>query len=180
VVDVLQGLQVLAPDPRPIDVLGYPRKRGEPPLPKANPGVDSMPLLLTSTDGFATASERYAPFDPSKDRPGPITLGAAAMSLPETAGGSTLGKPLLLVFSSPYLADDPVIAADPTNLDLLMNGLNWLRGKGDPQGIAPKTHVTLLFAADPSLRLRLHLVPTLIAGLVLTALGVLTYLARRH
>ena len=180
VIDALAGQQILIPNPRPIDVLGTARKRGEKPSAKVNPGVDAMPILWTGPESFASASQRFPRFDPAKDRAGPLVVGVAAMTLPELAGGASLGKPLLMVYSSPYLADNQSLTLDPSNLDLLMNSINWLRGRAELQGIAPKTHVAPIFTADPNLRMRLHIIPTLLAGLLIVGLGILTYLTRRQ
>jgi hypothetical protein len=78
------------------------------------------------------------------------------------------------------VADNQSLELEPTNLDLLMNAVNWLRGRPELRGIAPKTHVALAMSADPSMRLRLVLVPTMVAILVIIGLGVTTYMARRE
>jgi hypothetical protein len=72
-----------------------------------------------------------------------------------------------------------VIQVDPVNLDLVVNAVAWLRGRPELQGIAPKTHTSVTLAADPGLRARLIVVPTLLATCVIVGLGVATYLARR-
>ena len=61
------------------------------------------------------------------------------------------------------MADNLFLVEEPTNLDLLMNAINWLRGQAELGGIAPKSHVALTLAADPVLRTRLVLVPTVMA-----------------
>ena len=60
-----------------------------------------------------------------------------------------------------------------------MNAVQWLRGRPEMVGIESKTHESLIFAADPGLRLRLVIVPTLLAIVVIIGLGATTYLARR-
>ncbi|MHC5539007.1 GldG family protein, partial [Singulisphaera rosea] len=77
-------------------------------------------------------------------------------------------------------ADNTMLALEPTNQDVLMNAIGWLRGRSDLQGIAPKTHVSLTLAADPVLRARLIMVPTVMAVLLIVALGIATYVARRE
>ena len=47
-------------------------------------------------------------------------------------------------------------------------------------GISPKRHYSLTLNADPLMRMRLILVPTVMSFLLILALGVTTYLARRH
>ena len=78
------------------------------------------------------------------------------------------------------MADNLFLEVEPTNLDLLMNAINWLRGQAELGGIAPKTHVALTLAADPVLRTRLILVPTVMAVLLIIGLGLTTYLAREE
>ena len=85
----------------------------------------------------------------------------------------------MVVLSSRNLADNMYIQGFPANLDLLMNAVNWPRGRNDSLGIAPKSHVALSLAVDSTLRQRLVLVPTVMAVLLIITLGVSTYLARR-
>ena len=86
----------------------------------------------------------------------------------------------LVVFSSPAIGENYAQAIEPTNLGLLMNAASWLRGRPDAIGIAASTHVALTLTADPLLRNRLILVPTILAILAITAAGLLVYLARRE
>ena len=85
----------------------------------------------------------------------------------------------MVVLSSPAAADNQFVRLEPANLDLLMNAVHWLRGRPEMIGIDSKTHESLMFAADPGLRLRLVMVPTLLAVVVIIGLGATTYLARR-
>ena len=85
-----------------------------------------------------------------------------------------------MLFSSRALADNYVQAIEPTNLDLVMNAASWLRGRPDAVGIAASTHVALTLTADPLLRNRLILVPTVLATLAIAAVGLLVYLASRE
>ena len=78
------------------------------------------------------------------------------------------------------MAGNPFLEVEPTNLDLLMNAIHWLRGQSEMGGIAPKTHVALTLSADPILRTRLILVPTVMAVLLIIGLGLTTYLARKE
>jgi hypothetical protein len=78
------------------------------------------------------------------------------------------------------MADNLFLAEDPANLDLLINAINWLRGEAQLGGIAPNSHVVISLAADPLLRTRLIMVPTVMAVLLIIGLGVTTYMARRE
>jgi hypothetical protein len=84
----------------------------------------------------------------------------------------------MVVFSSPRMGDNAIVPYG-ANLDILVNGVSWLRGRTDLQGIAPKTHVALTLSADPVLRFRLIMLPTVLAVTLICALGIFTYLARR-
>ena len=77
------------------------------------------------------------------------------------------------------MADNRCSSSTRSNLDLLMNTVNWLRGRAELEGIAPKIHDALTLTADPVVRARLILVPTVMAVLLIITLGVTTYLARR-
>ncbi len=77
------------------------------------------------------------------------------------------------------MANNLSIQIDPENLDLVMNAVNWLRGQTELEGIFPKSHVSLTLTADPVVRARLILVPTVMSVLLIITLGMATYLARR-
>jgi hypothetical protein len=92
----------------------------------------------------------------------------------------TAGKPRLVLFSSPSMAENFIQEIEQTNLDLLMNAASWLRNRPDTQGIPPHTHVALTLAVDPFLRSRLILVPTAMAVMLIIALGITVYMTRRQ
>ena len=77
------------------------------------------------------------------------------------------------------MATNPVLASDPANTDLLNNALGWLRGRSGTLGMAPKVHTAMLFTADPNLRVKLLVVPTVISVVLIVGFGLTTYLARR-
>ena len=143
--------------------------------------VATLPLALLKTSPQSWAEPDLKTVrgqkDPS-DEAGPLNVGIAVADRPPP-GEPRLGTPRLVVFSGRYLADNAVIQFAPANLDLVMNAVNWLRGKAELQGIGPKTHVALTLTADPVVRARLVLVPTVMAVLMIVTFGVATYLARR-
>jgi hypothetical protein len=61
-----------------------------------------------------------------------------------------------------------------------MNAASWLRGRPDTLGIAPKSHVALTLTVDSQLRSRLILVPSVTAVMLIIALGIVVYVARRE
>ncbi|MEJ7638216.1 MAG: ABC transporter, partial [Singulisphaera sp.] len=175
IVDSLANRTVLLPFAAPIRI-----RNASATDPPANPGVLATPILRTSdaswveTDPNAPRVERG-----ETEERGPLTVGVAVADRPRP-GAPAEGAPRLVLVSSRYVADNQSLELEPTNLDLLMNAVNWLRGRPELRGIAPKTHVALALSADPSMRLRLVLVPTLMAILVIIGLGVTTYMARRE
>ena len=86
---------------------------------------------------------------PRTTRPARSTVGVAVTDRP--APGRRAARPGRGWSSSPAgtSADNLSIQIDPENLDLLMNAVNWLRGRPELEGIAPKTHVSLTLTADP-------------------------------
>jgi hypothetical protein len=140
----------------------------------------ATPILRTSgeswieTDLNAPKAERG-----ETEERGPLIVGVAVADRP-APGAAAEGAPRLVLLSSRYLADNQSLELEPTNLDLLMNAVSWLRGRPELSGIAPKTHMALALTADPSMRLRLVLVPTLMALLVIIGLGTATYMTRRE
>ena len=102
---------------------------------------------------------------------------AAAKS---AADPTTPSKPRLVLFSTRSLVENLVQSIEPTNLDLAMNAVSWLRQRTNAVGIAPKTHVALTLAADPLLRWRLVIVPTVAAVLSIVGLGALVYVVRHE
>ena len=105
---------------------------------------------------------------------------AAATAASAGATAESRPGPRLVLFSSRSLADNVVQGIEPTNLDLVMNAASWLRGRPDAVGITANTHVALTLTADPLLRSRLVLVPTVMAVLGIIAVGTIVYVARRE
>jgi hypothetical protein len=178
VVDSLVNRAVLMPRASPITVLETNASRPGP-APK-NQAVLTTAILRTSNQSWGETD-----VDPKKlergekDEPGPMTVGAAVTDRP-TAPSASDPKPRLVVFSSRFLADNLFLEVEPTNLDILINAINWLRGQAEMGGIAPRGHVALTLAAEPALRARLILVPTVMAVLLIIGLGLTTYMARRE
>ncbi len=145
-------------------------------------GAVAAIVLRSSPRSWAEADPAAEPlaWDREKEAPGPMALGAAVADRPAPGGRpGALGRPRLVVFSSRSMADNDTLAARPANLDLLVNAASWLLDRPDVAGIAPKSHVALTLNADPNLRVKLVVLPTLLAVAVLLGLGVATYLARR-
>jgi hypothetical protein len=113
--------------------------------------------------------------DRTTDLPGPLTVGIAASERAEVAGGKP--RPKMVVLGSGLMATNPFFSS---NADLLMNAVQWLRGKAEESsGISPRAQQPLVFTADPNLRVRLHLVPTILSVVLIIGFGATTYLARR-
>ena len=183
IVESLAGRVVLLPQPRRcLDRRWASRlKAGRVPR-RGRRGIlaiVALPFLRTGPESWAESdlNDRKISRDPAKDPAGPLNVGVAVAVRPQTA--SEKPTPRMVVFSSSHAADNQFVRIEPANLDILMNAIHWLRGRPELLGIDPKTHESLLFAADPGLRLRLVLVPTLLAIVVIIGLGATTYLARR-
>jgi hypothetical protein len=166
-------------------------------MPRATPIVMLTPASVTQAGGtfnqailpsaiLRTSDAAWGETDPTskklerdeRDERGPLTVGVAVTDRPPASGQE--GKPRMVVFSSRFMADNLFLVEEPTNVDLLMNAINWLRGRADLVGINPTTHLAPRLPADPLLRTRLILVPTVMAVLLIVGLGVTTYMARRE
>jgi hypothetical protein len=179
IVDSLTNRPVLMPRSSPIHLLTPASAAGS--GGSFNQGV--LPTVILRTSNEAWGETELAPGKKiekgEKDEPGPLTVGVAVTDRPQPNTGRE-PRPRLVLFSSRYMADNLFLEVEPTNLDILMNSVNWLRGQAEMGGIAPKSHVALTLSADPVLRTRLILVPTVLAVLLIIGLGLTTYLARRE
>ena len=184
ITEPLRGQVVLLQNASPVQVVGVGGSLG-PAAAKAtndkpiNPGIVTVPILRTSPDSWVEADPRSGSitFERGQEQAGPLVVGVAATTRP--ALNSEAPVPRLVLFSTPSLGDNRLLRTEATNIDLLMNAVSWLRGQPEAIGIAPKTHQSLQFAADPGLQFRLVMVPTLAAIVVILGLGLSTYLARR-
>jgi hypothetical protein len=153
-----------------------------PGMPPPDPRWSVQPVLRTSPDArlVRTGTEPETPAPARPTAVAPFTIGMAVTEIETTAAKGKVETPRIVVFSSPFLADNQVAQAELTNQDLLVNAIGWLRGGSALVGIAPKTHVALTLDADPNLRARLVLLPTLLAFSLIVGVGVFVYLARRQ
>ena len=180
---------VLVPNGAPIHILGQgPSAPGKPGTAPVNANLVPIAILHSGPQSWAETdlTNPRPRFDQGIDEQGPVTVGvvvqervaAAAASAGSTAKSGP--RPRLVLFSSRSLADNVVQGIEPTNLDLVMNAASWLRGRPDAVGITANTHVALTLTADPLLRSRLVLVPTVMAVLGIIAVGTIVYVARRE
>lgn len=166
---------LLLPIAAPLKIVGAQPGLSGPP----NPAYLAEELLRSGPNSWAESAPSSPPIRrDEKDVAGPLPIALTVRDRPK-AGSKQEGTPRLVVVGSRYVADNLFVASDPTNLDFLVNAVQWLRGREDGQGIAPKTHVALTLTADPNLKNKLLLVPTLIAIGVISTLGIATFLARR-
>ncbi len=175
---------VLVPAAAPIHVVGS----GAPGVaagPPPDPTLLPVAILQTSQYSYAESEPKAVPitFDRKQgDEPGPLAVGIAIAdrSVQNGPGAPQQGKPRLVLFSCPAMAENVIQEIERTNLDILMNSAGWLRGRDDTLGIAPKLHVALTLSVDPYLRSRLILVPSVVALLLIIAMGIIVYTARRE
>ncbi|WP_422930299.1 GldG family protein [Singulisphaera sp. PoT] len=161
----------------PIRILGEGALKGSP----VNPRYTVATLLRTSRDSWAESdlTDPRVEFNQGKDEAGPQVVGVAVTDRPEP-GKNDEPIPKLVLLSSNTFGDNLMLNWEPTNANLLMNALSWLRGRPDLQGIAPKTHVSMTLAADPLLQSRLVMVPTVMGALLIIGFGISTYWLRRE
>jgi len=180
---------VLVPNGAPIRILGQgPATPGRPGSTPVNANLVPIAILRTGPQSWAETdlTNPRPRLDPGIDEPGPVTVGVAvaeraAASAASAASAAESGpRPRLVLFSSRSLADNVVQGIESINLDLVMNAASWLRGRPDAVGITANTHVALTLTADPLLRTRLVLVPTVMTVLAILVLGTIIYVARRE
>jgi hypothetical protein len=174
VLETLDNLGLLFPRPAPLKIV----PPGSTDRPAA--GVMATSLLRTSSKSWVEPDLTTQRFERNPtDPPGPVDIAVAVTDRPRP-GDPRPPAHRLVVFASRNLAGNRYLQIAPTNLDLLMNAVNWLRGRPESVGPGPKSHFTQVLAPnDPVLRARLVLVPTVMAVLLIITLGVTTYLARR-
>ena len=190
---ITDGLQadraILVPNGAPIHILGQgPSAPGKPGTEPVNRNLVPISILRSGPQSWAETdlTNPQPKFDQESDEHGPVIVGVAVQERAPAAGaapGSTAEsepRPRLVLFSSRALADNVVQGIEPTNLDLLMNAASWLRRRPDAVGITASTHVALTLTANPVLRSRLVLVPTVMAVLAIITLGTIVYVARRE
>src|SRR5262249_29293934 len=140
-------------------------------------------ILRTSQFSWAETDLQKIPwtFDPAaEERSVAVGVAVAQRTAEGRAGSESEEKPRLVLFSTAMLAANLLQGIEPTNLDLLMNAASWLRGRSETLGIMPNTHVALTLTVDPLLRSRLILVPSVTAMMLIIALGIIVYVARRE
>ena len=166
VVEALINQQVVLPVTTPVKAAAQP----------ANPALMVTPLLKSSPESWVrTDPAKAQPFRVEGDMAGPVDVAVAVAERPATARGPE--APKLVVIGSRDAALNPF---GPWNFDLLVNAANWLRGRSDQRGNIPaKPYSAVTLSADPQLRAKLVVVPTLMAISVIVGFGIATYLARR-
>jgi hypothetical protein len=158
IVEPLENQYLLLDNPAPLWIAG---------LKGMNSKILTNVLLRTSRQ--STVDKETGPFN--------VALVATDAA---TKGETAAPAPRLIIASSRSMGNNFWVQQFPQNLDFLMNSLNWLRGSSGSVGIAPHTHDAITLTADSVLRARLVLVPTVMAGILIISVGVLTYIARRH
>jgi len=174
--------RALVPEAAPIRILG---PQGDSRHQGLEPGLVPTPFLKTSPESWADVDSTVSQpkFDRDVDTPGPVLVGVAVAEVranQDGKGPQADPKPRMVLFSSRAFAGNLVVEIENTNLDLVMNAASWLRGRPDAVGISPNTHVSLQLNADPALRARLVVVPTVTAIILIIGTGIAVYLTRRE
>ena len=176
----LAGYYFVVPAASPLRILGAGPAKPDGPKASPNPAMQVHPFLQTSRTSRAIVKRTPAGLvsDRAADLPGPLIVGVAVSERREVSGEGRV-RPRAVVLSSGLMATNPYFPM-AANSDLLMNAVQWLRGKSEESGgVAPRLQAPLVFTADPNLRLRLHLVPTILSVVLIVGFGATTYLARR-
>ncbi|WP_165071616.1 GldG family protein [Paludisphaera rhizosphaerae] len=165
-------------DASPIHLVGTKGASAEDPS-AANPIMLPTPVVRSAPGSWieSTPSDPKVTRDP-KETAGPIIV-AAAVSERTSASDPRAFKPRLVLISSRAAGDDAVDSIEATNLDFLMNATSWLRGREDSVGVPAQLHEALTLTADPGLRWRLIMAPTVVAAAAIVALGAFVYAIRR-
>jgi len=165
IVEPLAETQVVLPVATPVKAATQP----------TNAKVLVAEVLRSSPESWLrTDMTLRKPHRGPKEPPGPVPVAVAVAG--RSPGGGP-GVPRMVVIGSDYAAANPYA---PHNFDLIVNAVNWLRGRAGQRGaIPPKRHTTLALSSNPQLRAKIVLVPTLMAVSVIIGFGVATYLVRR-
>lgn len=171
IVSGLAGRMVLMPNASPLDI----RAGAQSPQ-----GLVVTPLLRTGVNSWAETDPKAATLarDPERDPAGPLFVGAAVAERPRTNPADP-PRPMLVAFSTRFLADNWAVARNPTNLDLMVNALGWLERRPDLSGVSPRTYVARTLTAGPNLRAKLVLLPTFMSIAALLGAGMAIRIARR-
>jgi hypothetical protein len=174
---------VLLPGAAPIELAALGNS-GSPGAAQIDQSLVPVAILRTANSSWAESEPTKAPLarDSKTEKGGPLAVG---MAVSERAGqrqpgGASGGKPRLVLFACPAMAENIFQDIERTNLDMLMIAAGWLRGREDTMGIAPSPHVALRLSVDPELRNRLILVPSVVALMLIIAMGVIVFTARRE
>jgi hypothetical protein len=167
--DSLATTPFLVPMASPLYVVGTRQVKPGQSRPEINPAMVVAPFLRTAPSSRVLASAS------SVEEKGPFIVGAAVTEQGDPATG-VKSRPRMVVLASAAMATNYFF---PTDSDVLMNAVQWLRGRTESVGLEPKVHTSTLFVADPNLRFRLHVIPTIVSLVLIVGLGVTTYLARR-
>src|SRR5262249_54070785 len=125
ILEPLNGTLLLFPRPAPLRV-----------TPGGQPGAKVMatPLLRTSRESWVEPDlgTKVGRKDPGH-RAAPVEIAVAVTDRP-APGDTRPPPPRMVVFSSRDLGGNRYVQLEPRNLDLLMNAVNWLRGRPENIG----------------------------------------------
>ncbi len=175
ITDRLRGITSILYMPRSVEPLALPEDAANPAdRPRA------WPLAVTSPQGWAESDIQATAFDfdPARDRPGPVTLAAAAERGP-IQGMDVRLRPtrLVVVGDSGFVSNAAMTGGD---LDLFMSALNWLLERQSLMAIAPKPLEVIKLMMDT---VELRAIFALAAGgipLLVGLAGLLVWARRRR
>ena len=158
----------------------YPLARSVTPVEGGVDGHTAQPLVNTSerswaeTDVAGMLTSKKVALDPGKDRPGPVTLAAAASARsteaakPDTSPDAPTPETRVAVFGDSDFASNGALGIEG-NKDLFMNTVGWLSQQENLISIRPKAaddrRLTLTATEQSNITwLSLLIVPALIFG----------------
>lgn len=99
------------------------------------------PIALTTAEGWAETGwkEGEPRFDPDMDRRGPVPVAVASERGAVGRVDAQLKPSRLVVIGDSFFVANGGLAASPSNLDLLLNSLNWLVSREELMAIGPRS-----------------------------------------
>ncbi len=120
-------------------------------------------------------------FDRELDEAGPADLVIGIEKQIQGPGNSRESEPIGVVIGSPNAVDNRMLSLQGfANRDLILNAISWLEDRPELAGIEPRTYVVRRLTASEDLRAKLVLLPTVMAIVVLLALGMTMAITRRQ
>jgi ABC-type uncharacterized transport system involved in gliding motility auxiliary subunit len=146
-------------------------------------------LARTSERGWAERDPQQTPprYDADTDRPGPVSLAAAAEKGPVEGMAGEMAPTRIVVFGDALFVSNPALAGPSDdgagsggNVDLFMNAVHWLTGEESLIAIAPKVAQTIELGMTRERRNLAFAATVLGTPLLVALVGLLAWWRRRR